>query len=41
MIHQVNNHLKDLMLSVIIPTAHLPILMDQTNVNFLTISTLK
>ena len=41
MIHQVNNRLKDLMLSVIILTVHLPILMDQTNANFLTISTLK
>lgn len=41
MIHQVNNHLKDLMLSVIIPTVHLSILMDQTNANFLIINTLK
>lgn len=41
MIHQVNNHLKDLTLSVIILTVHSLIHTDQINANFLTISTLK
>lgn len=38
---QVNNHLKDLMLSVIILIVHSLIHTDQINANFLTINTLK
>lgn len=36
MIHQVNNHIKDSMLSVIIRTVHSLIHTDQINVNLLT-----